>query len=108
MGIGLLFLVYALVGYPLVGLLVGHGYPYAAFSPLFPCPFITFSLGILFFADRVPRHLLIIPGFWAATGIMWVSLGMVEDIGMLIAGLVGVIALLSRERASRRVIAATS
>jgi len=105
--IGLIFVVYALVGYPLFGLLVGHVYPNTAFSPLFPCPFIIFSFGILFFADRVPRHLLIIPGFWAATGIMWISIGMTEDIGLLIAGLVGVIGLLARERASHHAVVAT-
>jgi hypothetical protein len=108
MAIGLTFVTYALVGYPLVGLLVGHVYPYAVFPPLFPCPFIIFFFGVLFFAERVPRHLLIIPALWAATGILWSYLGMVEDIGMLIAGLVGVIGLVARERAARRAVAAIS
>jgi len=36
--IGLVLIAYALAGYPLVGLLVGHVYPQTALSPLFPCP----------------------------------------------------------------------
>jgi hypothetical protein len=105
--IGLAFVFYALVGYPLAGLLLGHVYPHAAISPLFPCPALVLTFGALLFAQRVPRHLLIIPALWAATGILWFSLGMVEDAGMVIAGVVGVIILVARESAARRAVAAT-
>jgi hypothetical protein len=100
--LGLAFIAYALVGYPLVGLGVGHVYPHAAFSPLFPCPAIVLTFGLLLFARGVPRHLLIIPTLWALSGLLWFSLGMFEDAGMVTAGVVGVVLITARERAARR------
>jgi hypothetical protein len=100
--IGLAFIAYALVGYPLVGLLVGHEYPHAALSPLFPCPAIVLTFGVLLLAREVPRHLLVIPAFWAVSGILWFYLGMVEDAGLVIAGAVGVVMLIVRGRPAER------
>jgi len=99
---GLAFAAYALVGYPLVGLLVGHVYPHTVLSPLFPCPATILTFGVLYYARRVPRYLLVIPTFSALSGVLWVYLGMVEDAGLVIAGVVGVIVLTARERALRR------
>jgi hypothetical protein len=103
---GLAFIAYALVGYPLVGLLVGHVYPYAAISPLFPCPGTVLTFGVLLLARRVPIYLLVIPTLWALTGILWFYLGMVEDAGLVIAGVVGVIILITRKRAAQPAAAA--
>jgi hypothetical protein len=106
--VGLAFIAYALVGYPLVGLLVGHVYPHSALSPLFPCPAVILTFGVLLLAQRVPRYLLIIPTLWAVSGALWLSLGMVEDAGLVIAGVVGIVMLIARERAARRVAGAAS
>lgn len=106
--IGLAFIAYALLGYPLVGLLVGHVYPRAALSPLFPCPGIVLTFGVLLLARRVPLYLLVIPTLWAVSGMLWFHLGMVEDAGLVIAGVVGVIILIARERAARSAVAAPS
>jgi hypothetical protein len=106
--IGLALVTYALVGYPLVGLGVGHVYPHAVLSPLFPCPAIVLTFGLLLFARGVPRHLLVIPTLWALSGLMWLYLGMFEDAGLVIAGLVGVVMIAARERAARRAASATS
>jgi hypothetical protein len=103
---GPVLIAYALAGYPLAGLLVGHEYPHAAISPLFPCPAIVLTFGVLFLARRVPWYLLVIPTCWALSGILWLSLGMVEDAGLVIAGVVGVAMLVARERAVRRAAAA--
>jgi len=105
--IGLVFIAYALVGYPLVGLWVGHEYPHAAISPLFPCPGTVLTFGVLLMAQRVSWQLLVIPAFWAMSGILWFYLGMVEDAGLVLAGVVGVVMLLARESAARRTVAAT-
>jgi hypothetical protein len=105
--VGIALVSYALIAYPLVGMLVGHTYPHMALPPLFPCPATVLTFGVLFFAQRVPRHLLIIPALWAFTGILWLSIGMVEDIGLLLSGIVGVVMLFVRERAARRVVATT-
>jgi len=100
--LGLAFVAYALAGYPLVGLGVGHVYPHAALSPLFPCPAIVLTFGILLFARGAPRHLLIIPTLWALSGLLWLYLGMFEDAGLVIAGVLGVVLITARERAARR------
>ena len=106
--IGLAFIAYALLGYPLVGLLVGHVYPRAALSPLFPCPGIVLTFGVFLLARRVPLYLLVIPTLWAVSGMLWFYLGMVEDAGLVIAGVAGVIILIARERAARSAVAAPS
>jgi hypothetical protein len=103
---GLFFIGYALVGYPLVGLAVGHVYPHTALSPLFPCPATLLTIGALLLARRVPWYLLVIPVFWALSGTLWFYLGMVEDAGLVIAGLAGIVMLAARGRAARRVAAA--
>jgi hypothetical protein len=106
--VGLAFTAYALVGYPLIGLSVGHTYPHTALSPLFPCPATILTFGVLLLARRVPRHLLVIPTFWAVSGALWLYLGMVEDAGLVIAGIVGAIMLAARERAAQRAASAAS
>lgn len=106
--VGLFFIAYALLGYPLVGLLAGHSYPQTAFSPLFPCPAIVLTFGALLFARPVPWHLVVIPAFWALSGVLWFSLGMTEDAGLVIAGLGGLILLVARQRSTRRAVAGNS
>jgi hypothetical protein len=100
--LGLAFVAYALAGYPLVGLWVGHVYPHAVLSPLFPCPAIVLTFGLLLFARRVPRHLLVIPTLWALGGLLWLYLGMGEDAGLVTAGVVGVVLIAARHRAAHR------
>jgi hypothetical protein len=106
--VGLAFTAYALVGYPVAGLVVGHVYPHTPLSPLFPCPATILTFGVLLLARRVPRYLLVIPTLWAMSGALWLYLGMVEDAGLVIAGVVGIVILLARERAAQRVNSATS
>jgi hypothetical protein len=98
---GGLFIAYALVIYPLLGILLGHGYPA---QPTFglPCPTTIFTIGILLWArPRAPWVLLIVPVAWSVLGISAVrSFGVWEDAMLPIAGLVGVILVLwSRARA---------
>ena len=88
---GIFFVLYALVGYPLFGVLIGQAYPHAPPFGLTPCPLVTFSFGpFLMTSKRVPKALLIIPFCYALSGILWVSIGVLEDIGMVLSGLVGV------------------
>lgn len=85
---GAVLLLYALLIYPVLGYALGHIYPT---SPTFglPCPTTIFTFGILLWADKkLPFFLLIIPLLWSVIGFMAaVSLGIKEDIGLLIAGL---------------------
>lgn len=86
--VGAVIVVYALVGYPIVSVILGHSWPAA---PTFgaPCPVVIFTLGIwLWQGAPGPRRLLIIPLTWSALGsTAALKLGMYQDWGMLIAGL---------------------
>lgn len=83
---------YALVGYPLVGALAGHTYPRMSPFGLTPCPVVTFTFGLLLLVEsKVPKALLILPFLYALTGFVWISIGMWEDIGMVISGILGTV-----------------
>jgi hypothetical protein len=87
---GLIFLLYALLGYPLVGLLINHWFPYAPPFGLAPCPLVTFTFGLLLLSERgVPKVLWFIPFLYSLSGILWVCMGVVEDVGMVASGLAG-------------------
>ena len=97
--VGIIFLLYALIIYPVLGTLLGHSYPY---SPTFglPCPTTIFTFGILLFANKkIPVHLLIIPLLWSIIGFTAAfKLTMYEDIGLLIAGVTAFTLLLISNR----------
>jgi hypothetical protein len=87
---GLGIMLYALVGYPLVGMLVGHTYPRMSPFGLTPCPVVTFTFGLLLLTEqKVPKGILILPFLYALTGFVWMSIGMWEDVGMVASGLLG-------------------
>lgn len=86
--IGGVFILYALVIYPILGYIGGHGYPY---SPTFglPCPTTIFTFGMLMWTPkRVPLGILVIPFLWSIIGFTAAfSLGVLEDSGLIIAGI---------------------
>lgn len=88
--IGTTFLIYAFIVYPLIGMAVGHSYPY---SPTFglPCPTTIFTFGLLLrSARKVPLYVLAIPLVWSLLGASAAySFGIWEDLGLLVAGVVG-------------------
>lgn len=92
--IGGLLVTYALVVYPLLGLAAGQP---AREVPVLgvPCPTTIFTFGLLFWATRpVPRYVLVIPLAWAFFGITAVFLlGVLQDVGLFVAGLVGLMLL---------------
>ena len=93
--LGSLIVFYAMVGYPLVGLLVGHTYPRSATFGL-PCPTVIYTLGVLVWARRPwPLSLVVIPAVWALIGAVGAAqLGMWEDFGLPAASTVVVLVLL--------------
>lgn len=97
--IGALFVLYALIVYPVLGYSLGHVYPK---SPTFglPCPTTIFTFGILLWTDaKIPRVVLIIPLFWSLIGFSAaLTLGIREDIGLLVAGVVGLALILIRDK----------
>ena len=87
---GGVFLIYALVIYTALSYWLGHRYPAAPTFGL-PCPTTIFTFGMLLWTSRrVPLYLLPIPFAWSLLGISAaISFGMIEDYGLLVAGLVG-------------------
>ena len=96
---GGILIAYALVGYPLAGLVAGHQYPAA---PTFgaPCPTTIFTLGLLLWArGHVPWALVVIPLAWTLVGTSAaVALGVAEDFGLAVAGIAVVAFALARKR----------
>lgn len=100
---GAALLLYAFVVYPTLGYILGHGYPS---SPTFglPCPTTIFTFAILLWAERrVPVYILVIPFLWSLLGFSAaISLGIFEDIGLLVAGVVATGLVIIRNRTVRR------
>ncbi len=96
--VGILLVAYAMVGYPLVGYLIGHQYPQAPPFGLTPCPLAVFTFGLFLLTDKkVPILYLVIPLLWALGGVMPVSVGIYEDIGLILSGVLGTIMILYRD-----------
>ena len=80
---------YALVAYPLIGMMLGHGYPV---GPTFgaPCPTTIFFFGVMSWViDKPPIKMLILPIAWAVVGTSAaVQLGMREDLGLAVAAVI--------------------
>ena len=97
--IGIIFILYALIVYPISGYFLGHQYPS---SPTFglPCPTTIFTFGILLFINnKIPIIILIIPLLWSIIGFgAALNLSIYEDFGLLITGLLGFILLLIQRK----------
>lgn len=97
--VGILFIAYAMIGYPVLGYLVGHIYPQTVLVGIFPCPTTVFTLGLLLCTDgKVPKYLLIVPLLFSLSGFLWTYIGIVEDIGLIIAGFLGTPMIVYRDR----------
>lgn len=89
--LALAFAAYALVAYPLLGMAAGHAYPRAPMFGVAPCPTTIFTFALLLLADaRVPAWLYGIPFLWSLLGVSAAAqLGILEDYGLAVAGIVG-------------------
>jgi Family of unknown function (DUF6064) len=77
---------YALVIYPLVGLIGSHPYPRAPLFGVAPCPTTIFTLGLLLLSNASPR-LFVIPLVWSVIGgSAAVLLAVPQDYGLILAG----------------------
>lgn len=86
-------ILFALLVYPALGWLFGHRYP-AVPSFGLPCPTTIFTIGVLMFVrGELPRLLLLIPLLWAAVGSTAAfALGVHQDLGLLVAGVLALFA----------------
>jgi hypothetical protein len=89
--IGALLIAYALLVYPLLSRFLGHGYP---MMPTFglPCPSTIFTIGMLcFLVTPFPRYVLLVPVLWTLVGTQAAFLfGVWQDIGLMVAGFIGI------------------
>jgi hypothetical protein len=96
--VGLTLVLLALIGYPIVGYLAGHRFPEMAIIGA-PCPATVLTYGLLLMTTpRVPWPLLIIPFIWAVSGVMPISVGIVEDVILLVGGLLATVMIVYRDR----------
>lgn len=93
--VALVFLVYSLVLYPILGYVMGHTYPR---TPTFgvPCPTTIFTFGILLYSvNRIPWYLIIVPLLWSIVGFSAaINLSVKEDFGLVVAGIIAALLLL--------------
>ncbi|MGB9940319.1 DUF6064 family protein [Methanosarcina sp.] len=91
---GITLMLFGPIVYPILGHFLGHTYPS---SPTFglPCPTTIFTIGALLLVNRPLRYIAVIPLLWSAIGFSAaISLGVAEDVSLLIAGLIGMVAIM--------------
>lgn len=95
---GIILVAYAMVIYPIIGSVLGHGYPNSPMFGVTPCPATIFTFGVLLWTPhRIAWWLLLIPGLWSMIGFTAAfQLGIIEDTGLLVSGILGVGLLLYR------------
>ena len=99
--IGIVFIVYAIIGYQVFGYFIGHDYPQFFPFGLVPCPTTIFTFGLFLMTERkFSRFYLIIPIIVASGGFMVVPQGILEDIGLILAGIIGTYLVLKRDKSS--------
>jgi uncharacterized protein DUF6064 len=101
-GLGAAFIAYALIGYPLVGVLGGHALRVVPVFGVSPCASVAFFFGLLLWAvPPAPKYLLLVPLAWALNAAPHnMATGVVADYGMLVAALITTGMIIWRDRAS--------
>lgn len=96
---GIFFIIYAMIAYPIIEYVLGRSYPKILSFGLVPCPTTIFTFSLLLWTDKkFPIFILIIPLFFAISGFLAIVLGIWEDIGLMIAGILGTIMIMIRDR----------
>ncbi len=97
--LGIIFIAYAMVGYQVFGYVLGHVYPQFFPFGMVPCPTVIFTFGLFLMTERkFPKFYLIIPIIVASGGFMVVPAGILEDIGLILAGIIGTFLVLKRTK----------
>lgn len=101
--LALVFIVYALILYPILGYLMGHTYPRTPTLGV-PCPTTIFTFGLLLYAtNRIPWYLVMVPLLWSIISFSAaVNLSVKEDFGLVVAGAVSALVLLRYKPTSKK------
>jgi hypothetical protein len=102
--VGILFILYAIAIYPLIGKISGHSYPRSPIFGVTPCPATIFTFGLLLWASRpVPLYVVVIPFLWSLIGISAaINLRIPQDYGLGIAGILGTLLVVVNNRKLKR------
>ena len=102
--VGAVLVIFALVVYPVWSWVAGHGYPSMPTFGL-PCPTTIFTIGLLaFLAPPYPRSPFVVPVLWCLVGAQAAFLlGVHQDMGLIVAGLIGVVLLIRSKMLAVRV-----
>lgn len=86
--IGLAMIAFAMAIYSAIGYFAGHSYPYSPVFGVAPCPVAIFTFGMLLQPrSGVKFWVIIIPLLWSFLGFFAaLQLGITEDFGLLISG----------------------
>lgn len=97
---GAILILYAMLIYPIIGAQLGHGYPYAPMFGVAPCPATIFTFGMLLWTtNKIPWWILLIPALWSVIGFTAaIKLGILEDTGLLVAGILGILFINDKNR----------
>lgn len=99
--VGIILMLFGPIVYPIIGQFLGHTYPS---TPTFglPCPTTIFTIGALLMTKKLPKYVAVIPLLWSVLGFSAaISLGVTEDVSLIIAGLIGTSAIMfKREKAA--------
>lgn len=89
---GWALILYAMLVYPVLGYFQGHWFPQSPVFGVAPCPVTIFTFGLLLLAEKAPRPMVVIPFLWSVVGFSAaLTMGIREDIGLLVAGLAGTV-----------------
>jgi hypothetical protein len=99
-GVGISFVVYAVIVYPLIGVATGHRYPEMPMFGVTPCPVTIFTFGMLLLTLRpVPSWLFVIPFVWSMIGgSAAILLNVPQDWLLLVSGFIASPLMFFRDR----------
>ncbi len=105
--VGVAFVIYAAILYPLIGMWTGHVYPEMPVFGVTPCPVTIFTFGMFLLTTHpISRWLLVIPFIWSLIGgSAAVLLHVPQDWLLLVSGFITVPLITVRDRAVRRLAA---
>jgi hypothetical protein len=89
--VGAVFVVFAMLLYPLIGSALGHHYPRTPMFGVAPCPLTIFTFGLfLFVRTKIAWYLYLIPLLWSLIGMSAaISLKVPQDYALVVSGVIG-------------------
>ncbi len=98
--IGLTFIAYALILYPLIGAWLGHPFPKGPIFGAAPCPTVIFTFSLFLFSEnRVNPYLLYFPLLWALMSLYpIIGMGIYADIGEIVAAIIAFALILKKNK----------